>query len=275
MDQQLEASTLGLVVLGPEIMFVGGRSGVLLFALVPGDWGSASNHLNFWMAAAYLVLSALGHDGLAGPAALSAIAWFDRDLIVTILFAPLPRRQYFEYAAKFEHHLVPGRTSIRRCRRCSSCSSRCISDDRQSRRPMVSASASCDFLRWPGRASSGEYYGPLKFRLYCLRRPRLDLLSRCCIAGRAPGAAAPHLGIHDGQGNAQHHARSTLFIIFGTCSADDRHRPHGRMDLARRVHRPRSASRGSRRRWSSSTSWRCATTRRSRRSWSSPASSGC
>ena len=52
MDQQLEASTLGMwVFLVTEIMFFGGlfMAYILYRHWYPGDWAAASNHLNVWM----------------------------------------------------------------------------------------------------------------------------------------------------------------------------------------------------------------------------------
>ena len=115
MDQQLEASTLGMwVFLVTEIMFFGGlfMAYILYRYWYPDAWAAASNHLNVVMGAAntlVLIVSSVTMVLAVRSAQVGSwrgqITW----LIGTIMFgATFLVVKYFEYAEKFEHHLVPG-----------------------------------------------------------------------------------------------------------------------------------------------------------------------
>ena len=115
MDQQLEASTLGMwIFLVTEIMFFGGlfMAYLLYRHWYPSDWAAASNHLDVVLGGAntaVLIFSSLTMAMAVRSAQVGSrkgqIWW----LIGTILFgATFLVVKYFEYASKFEHHLVPG-----------------------------------------------------------------------------------------------------------------------------------------------------------------------
>jgi cytochrome c oxidase subunit 3 len=115
MDQQLEASTLGMwVFLVTEIMFFGGLfMAYLLYRYwYPDAWASASNRLDVVMGGlntAVLICSSLTMALSVRSAQVGS--WIGQivNLILTILLgATFLVVKYFEYAAKFEHHLVPG-----------------------------------------------------------------------------------------------------------------------------------------------------------------------
>lgn len=115
MDQQLEASTLGMwVFLVTEVMFFGGLfMAYLLYRYwYPDAWAAASNHLNVWMGGlntAVLICSSLTMVLAVRSAQVGS--WMGQivNLILTILFGTtFLVVKYFEYAEKFEHHLVPG-----------------------------------------------------------------------------------------------------------------------------------------------------------------------
>ena len=115
MDQQLEASTLGMwVFLVTEIMFFGGLfMAYLLYRYwYPDAWAAASNHLNVQMGAlntGVLIVSSLTMALAVRSAQVGS--WIGQivNLILTIIFgATFLVVKYFEYAEKFEHHLVPG-----------------------------------------------------------------------------------------------------------------------------------------------------------------------
>src|SRR5678816_1792906 len=115
MDQQLEASTLGMwVFLVTEIMFFGGlfMAYILYRHWYPGDWAAASNHLNVWMGGGntlVLICSSVTMAWAVRCAQIGSRKGQIVNLIFTILFgATFLVVKYFEYAEKFEHHLVPG-----------------------------------------------------------------------------------------------------------------------------------------------------------------------
>jgi cytochrome c oxidase subunit 3 len=115
MDQQLEASTLGMwVFLVTEVMFFGGLfMAYLLYRYwYPESWASASNRLDVVMGGvntAVLICSSLTMALSVRSAQVGS--WIGQivNLILTILLgATFLVVKYFEYASKFEHHLVPG-----------------------------------------------------------------------------------------------------------------------------------------------------------------------
>jgi cytochrome c oxidase subunit III len=115
MDQQLEASTLGMwVFLVTEVMFFGGLfMAYLLYRYwYPMDWAAASNHLDVWLGGlntAVLIVSSLTMALAVRSAQVGSWVGQIVNLILTILFgATFLVVKYFEYAEKFEHHLVPG-----------------------------------------------------------------------------------------------------------------------------------------------------------------------
>jgi cytochrome c oxidase subunit 3 len=117
MDQQLEASTLGMwVFLVTEVMFFGGLfMAYLLYRYwYPDAWASASNHLNVVMGGintAVLICSSLTMVLAVRSAQVGS--WIGQivNLILTIGFgSTFLVVKYFEYKEKFEHHLVPGPT---------------------------------------------------------------------------------------------------------------------------------------------------------------------
>jgi len=115
MDQQLEASTLGMwVFLVTEIMFFGGLfMAYLLYRYwYPDAWAAASNHLNVKLGAlntGVLIFSSLTMALAVRSAQVGS--WIGQivNLILTILFGgTFLVVKYFEYKEKFDHHLVPG-----------------------------------------------------------------------------------------------------------------------------------------------------------------------
>jgi len=115
MAQQMEASTLGMwVFLVTEIMFFGGlfMAYILYRYWYPDAWAAASNHLNVQMGAAntvVLIISSLTMVMAVRSAQIGSRGGQIFFLIATILFgATFLGVKYFEYAEKFEHHLVPG-----------------------------------------------------------------------------------------------------------------------------------------------------------------------
>ena len=115
MDQQLEASTLGMwVFLVTEIMFFGGLfMAYLLYRYwYPDAWAAASNHLNVQMGAlntGVLIVSSLTM-ALAVRSAqlgrrLSQVRWIIATMILGAAFLGV---KAIEYAAKFRDHVIPG-----------------------------------------------------------------------------------------------------------------------------------------------------------------------
>ncbi len=116
MEQQLEASTLGMwLFLVTEVMFFGGMflAYIVYRILYPEAWILGSNHLNVTMGAlntAVLICSSLSMALAVRAAQTSNRGGQIVNLILTIIFGSIFLIvKYFEYAEKFEHHLVPGR----------------------------------------------------------------------------------------------------------------------------------------------------------------------
>ena len=115
MDQQLEASTLGMwVFLVTEIMFFGGlfMAYILYRYWYPEAWAAGSNHLNVQLGGlntAVLICSSLTMALAVRSAQVGSRIGQIVNLILTILLgSTFLVVKYFEYAEKFEHHLVPG-----------------------------------------------------------------------------------------------------------------------------------------------------------------------
>lgn len=115
MEQQLEASTLGMwVFLVTEIMFFGGMfmAYIVYRMLYPEAWVLGSNHLNVALGAlntGVLICSSLTMVLAVRAAQTSNRGGQILNLILTIVFGSVFLVvKYFEYAEKFEHHLVPG-----------------------------------------------------------------------------------------------------------------------------------------------------------------------
>jgi cytochrome c oxidase subunit III len=115
MEQQLEASTLGMwVFLVTEIMFFGGMfmAYILYRVLYPEAWVLGSHHLNVSLGAlntGVLICSSLTMALAVRSAQVSSRKGQIVNLILTILLgSTFLVVKYFEYAEKFEHHLVPG-----------------------------------------------------------------------------------------------------------------------------------------------------------------------
>jgi len=115
MEQQLEAATFGMwVFLVTEIMFFGGMFMVYILYrhLYPDAWVHGSHHLNVSLGAlntGVLICSSLTMVLAVRAAQLSSRKGQIVNLILTILFgSTFLVVKYFEYAEKFEHHLVPG-----------------------------------------------------------------------------------------------------------------------------------------------------------------------
>jgi cytochrome c oxidase subunit 3 len=115
MDQQLEASTLGMwVFLVTEIMFFGGMfmAYIVYRILYPEAWVLGSHHLNVTLGAlntGVLICSSLTMALAVRSAQVSSRKGQIVNLILTILFgATFLVVKFFEYKEKFEHHLVPG-----------------------------------------------------------------------------------------------------------------------------------------------------------------------
>ena len=115
MGQQLEASILGMwVFLVTEIMFFGG----LFMAYIvyrwkfPLAWEESSNQLNVYLGGintAVLICSSLTMVLAVRAAQVGSRIGQIVNLILTIIFgSAFLVIKYFEYASKFEHHLVPG-----------------------------------------------------------------------------------------------------------------------------------------------------------------------
>jgi cytochrome c oxidase subunit 3 len=115
MDQQLEASILGMwVFLVTEIMFFGG----LFFAYIlyrwmyPAGWVAGSHELNVVLGGVN-TLVLIGSSVTMALAVRSAQVGSRRGQLVCLVLTILLGTtflvvKYFEYKAKFDHHLVPG-----------------------------------------------------------------------------------------------------------------------------------------------------------------------
>jgi cytochrome c oxidase subunit 3 len=115
MEQQLEASILGMwIFLVTEIMFFGGLflAYIVYRTMYPDAWVQGSNHLNVYMGAAntgVLIVSSLTMVLAVRAAQVGSRGGQIVNLIFTIIFGTtFLVVKYFEYAEKFEHHLVPG-----------------------------------------------------------------------------------------------------------------------------------------------------------------------
>ena len=115
MDQQLEASTLGMwVFLVTEVMFFGGLfMAYLLYRYwYPEAWAAGSNHLNVLYGGintAVLICSSLTMALAVRSAQVGSRIGQIVNLILTmVLGSTFLVIKYFEYAEKFQHHLVPG-----------------------------------------------------------------------------------------------------------------------------------------------------------------------
>ena len=115
MDQQLEASILGMwIFLVTEIMFFGGlfMAYIVYRTAYPDAWAAGSNHLNVWLGGAntlVLICSSVTMALAVRAAQVGSRNGQVVNLILTILFGTtFLVVKYFEYASKFEHHLVPG-----------------------------------------------------------------------------------------------------------------------------------------------------------------------
>jgi cytochrome c oxidase subunit 3 len=115
LEQQLEASTLGMwVFLVTEIMFFGGMfmAYIVYRMLYPEAWVLGSNHLDVTLGAlntAVLICSSLTMVLAVRAAQTNNRGGQILNLILTIVFGSVFLVvKYFEYAEKFEHHLVPG-----------------------------------------------------------------------------------------------------------------------------------------------------------------------
>jgi len=115
MEQQLEASILGMwVFLVTEVMFFGGLFMAYLVyrSMYPDAWVRSSQELNVYMGGlntAVLICSSLTMALAVRAAQVGSRRGQIVNLILTIMFgATFLVVKYFEYAAKFEHHLVPG-----------------------------------------------------------------------------------------------------------------------------------------------------------------------
>ena len=115
MEQQLEASILGMwVFLVTEIMFFGGMFMIYILyrVLYPEGWVLGSNHLNVALGAlntGVLICSSLTMALAVRSAQIGSKKGQVVNLILTIIFGSVFLIvKYFEYAEKFEHHLVPG-----------------------------------------------------------------------------------------------------------------------------------------------------------------------
>jgi len=115
MEQQLEASILGMwVFLVTEVMFFGGLFMAYLVyrTAYPTAWAKSSEELNVIMGGAntaVLICSSLTMALAVRAAQVGSRRGQIVNLILTILFgATFLVVKYFEYKAKFVHHLVPG-----------------------------------------------------------------------------------------------------------------------------------------------------------------------
>ena len=115
MEQQLEASTLGMwVFLVTEVMFFGGlfMAYIVYRTMYPDAWVGGSHHLNVYLGGlntAVLICSSLTMVLAVRAAQVGSRNGQIVNLILTILLGTVFLVvKYFEYASKFEHHLVPG-----------------------------------------------------------------------------------------------------------------------------------------------------------------------
>ena len=115
MEQQLEASTLGMwVFLVTEVMFFGGlfMAYIVYRNMYPHAWVEASAELN-WKLGGLNTLVLIGSSLTMALAVRAAMLGQKKgqliNLSLTILLGCVFLVvKFFEYKAKFEHHLVPG-----------------------------------------------------------------------------------------------------------------------------------------------------------------------
>lgn len=115
MAQQLEASILGMwVFLVTEVMFFGGMfmAYILYRNMYPDAWLAGSQELNEVLGGIntlVLICSSLSMAMAVRMAQVGNRKWLINNLVLTMVFGTaFLVVKYFEYAAKFEHHLVPG-----------------------------------------------------------------------------------------------------------------------------------------------------------------------
>ena len=115
MEQQQEAATLGMwIFLVTEVMFFGGlfMAYLLYRTLYPEAWLAGSHELNEVLGGintVVLICSSLTMALAVRAAQVGSRNGQIVNLILTIIFGvTFLVVKYFEYAAKFEHHLVPG-----------------------------------------------------------------------------------------------------------------------------------------------------------------------
>ena len=115
MDQQLEASILGMwVFLVTEVMFFGGlfMAYIVYRTMYPTAWVESSHELNVYLGGintAVLIVSSFTMAMAVRSAQTGSRNGQIFNLIGTmILGSTFLVIKYFEYAAKFTHHLVPG-----------------------------------------------------------------------------------------------------------------------------------------------------------------------
>ena len=115
MAQQLEASVLGMwVFLVTEVMFFGGlfMAYLLYRYMYPEAWLAGSHELNEVLGGVntvVLICSSLTMALAVRAAQVGSRKGQIVNLILTIFFGTIFLVvKYFEYSAKFEHHLVPG-----------------------------------------------------------------------------------------------------------------------------------------------------------------------
>jgi cytochrome c oxidase subunit 3 len=115
MEQQLEASILGMwVFLVTEVMFFGGLflAYIVYRSMYPDAWVKSSQELNVILGGintAVLICSSLTMALAVRSAQVGSRRGQIVNLILTMIFGTtFLVIKYFEYAAKFEHHLVPG-----------------------------------------------------------------------------------------------------------------------------------------------------------------------
>lgn len=115
MEQQLEASTLGMwVFLVTEVMFFGGlfMAYIVYRNMYPAAWVEASHELNWKLGGlntGVLICSSITMALAVRSAMLGERKNQLINLTLTmVLGATFLVVKYFEYKAKFEHHLVPG-----------------------------------------------------------------------------------------------------------------------------------------------------------------------
>lgn len=115
MDQQLEASTLGMwVFLVTEVMFFGGlfMAYIVYRHMYPMAWLEASHELNWKLGGlntAVLICSSITMALAVRAAMMGNRGQQMINIAVTmVLGSTFLVVKFFEYKAKFEHHLVPG-----------------------------------------------------------------------------------------------------------------------------------------------------------------------